>query len=270
MRMNSLRPNNQLRHRRRGMFPWGLLLVGLIGSAVVGANTLSSGMISGALLSTGKPLWRAEASISSSLSNLALHFRFKQGLINENRELKERIEELELSRVTSEALREENSSLLRLLNRTDNRRQIVGSVLTRPSRTLYDTFIVDVGLAEGLQSGAHVFAEGGVAIGTIGDVYEDTAIVSLYSTPGRVTDVYVGEDAIAVEATGRGGGDFEIRLPRGVEIVEGSPIVFSTLGGSGVLGVVEKVINAPADPFQTIFFSSPVNVQGLRMVMIDL
>src|SRR3989338_10075145 len=96
MRMNSLRPNNQLRHRRRGMFPWGLLLVGLIGSAVVGANTLSSVMISGALLSTGKPLWRAEASISSSLSNLAGHFRFKQGLINENRELKERIEELEL------------------------------------------------------------------------------------------------------------------------------------------------------------------------------
>jgi len=64
-----------------------------------------------------------------------------------------------------------------------------------------------------------------------------------------------------------GGGNFEVKLPRGVDIREGDVISFPAIN-TQIVGVVEKIKVKAADPFQTILFKSPVNIYELRFVEI--
>ena len=79
----------------------------------------------------------------------------------------------------------------------------------------------------------------------------------------------VGNEGTPAEAMGKGGGEFEVKLPRGIKVLKYEPIVIPTLG-IGIFGIVEEIITNPADPFQTILFTNPINIQSIQMVTIDL
>ncbi len=268
MKMNFLQQN---RRRGRGGQNSVRVVIGLLVVIIFffTINTLSLGSMSRILHSVGDPLWKGEASIVSGFSSFFSIFADKRALQEQNRALEEEVVALKLQTLSETVLRQENEELRALLNREDTTERIAAAILTRPNRTPYDTFIVDVGRKEGVSTDVRVFGPGGIVVGTVIEVYADTALISLYSTPGRVTEVVFGDDALTTEAVGRGGGDFEIRVPRGVEVTEGSPVYSPNLDG-GILGVVEEVISLPADPFQTVLFDLPVNFQTLRLVLIEL
>jgi cell shape-determining protein MreC len=69
---------------------------------------------------------------------------------------------------------------------------ILGSVRMRPPVSPYDTLVIDVGSVDGVSQGALVSGEGGIPLGTINHLTEKTARVSLFSTPGRETEAWVG------------------------------------------------------------------------------
>jgi len=230
--------------------------------------------VSRLLHKVGEPIWKSQAGVVHVFGDAFTALRAKQALVSENKTLKENVQRLELSSIEIEVLKQENENLRKLLNRETSQELLAAAILTRPNRTLYDTFIVDVGRRDGVTQGAQVFGAGNIALGTVSDVYAGTSLVHLYSTPGRSTEVLIqqrkeGEGSFSVEAIGRGGGDFEIRIPRGVEVAEGGVIFSSELDG-GIFGKIQEIVALPSDSFQTILFSSPVTIQSLRIVTIEL
>ena len=245
------------------------MIVGVLMVVIIGINHLTFGGVSKALHFIGEPVWKSQSGVVSMFSNMFVAIKSKQDLLHENESLHEEINRLGLMSIESEILRLENESFRQLLNRETSRDIVAGAVLARPSRTFYDTFVIDVGRRDGITKGARVFGTGDVAVGTVVEVYAHTSLISLNSTPGRSTEVLLGSELISTDALGRGGGDFEIRIPRGVEVAEGDPIFSPDLDG-GIFGVVEEIVALPADSFQTILFSSPINIQLLRLVTVEL
>ncbi|MBI2617855.1 rod shape-determining protein MreC [Candidatus Kaiserbacteria bacterium] len=269
MKTSFLRQSKESR-ARVGRIPRAFAVIGLLVLIILGVNYATFGGLSRVLHTIGNPLWKAQARAGGAVDGVFAGFKDKQSLREENKRLKEEIVRLTFSSISAEVLRHENEDLRRLLQREGEVERIAAAVLARPSRSLYDTFVVDVGRKNGVVMNARVFGAGDIVIGTVAEVYPSTSLVSLYSTPGRTTEIFVGDDsAISAEAVGRGGGDFEVKLPRGVEVTAGTP-VFSPLLQGGILGVVEDVVALPSNSFQTILFSSPVNIQSLRTVAVEL
>ncbi|NQV93067.1 rod shape-determining protein MreC [Candidatus Kaiserbacteria bacterium] len=240
--------------------------------AIILFNHLTFGGISRILHSIGVPVWKSQAGVFNVFQSVSLSIQDKKSLLAENERLRGEIVRLELASLGNLVIRKENEYFRQILNRDGSPELVVAAILARPNRTLYDTFIVDVGRRDGVVQDALVFGIGGVTIGSVDEVFAHTSRISLYSTPGRKTEVLLGDagtELVSVEAVGRGGGDFEMHIPRGIEVFEGHAVYSSSLGGS-IFGVIEEIITIPSDPFQTILFSSPINIQSLHVVSIEL
>ncbi len=106
-----------------------------------------------------------------------------------------------------------------------------------------------------------------IYIGEVSEVYPHISKIILYSTPGHKLSVVLGTNSVSVEAVGVGGGNFNIFLPREVEVKEGDVIIIPSIT-TNVFGIVEKVNFKDKDSFQTVLFKSPVNISELSFVEI--
>lgn len=174
----------------------------------------------------------------------------------------------ELQNATLTELQKENGELKRLLEMRISSSSLVAYVLKRPPFSAYDAFIISAGSKVGVKNGAKVFAIGNVLIGEIAEVSPTTSKVKLYSSYGEKYEVFIGPKNIQAAATGRGGGSFEVVLPRDVKIQEGDSITIPHLTTS-VFGIVRKIIADPARAFSTILFSQPINIYEQKWVEID-
>ena len=226
-----------------------------------------SGNISESLLRINLPLWHGENFLTEKFSIVSSFLKSKKTLIEENRFLVSRIEILETQLLSKNMMLEENNDLKELLGRSISPKGLLATVISKPNRSPYDTLLLDVGVEHGVALGDQVFAHEEVAIGRIGEVYSGISRVKLFSSPGEEIEVTIGSEHVGAVAHGRGGGNFEVTLPRGVDIKEGDVISFPSIS-TEVLGVVEKIQVTPADSFQTILFKNPVNMHELRFVLV--
>jgi cell shape-determining protein MreC len=157
--------------------------------------------------------------------------------------------------------------LKELLGRTVFTNTILGAVLVRPNVSLYDTFVIDIGAREGISVGDLIVVSGDTIMGTISEVYNTTSKVKLFSTPGEITRVTIGASAISADAEGRGGGNFQAKLPRDVDVEEGDSVIMPGITQK-LFGVVEKVVSNPTDPFKTILFKNPINSAEIEWVQV--
>jgi len=72
-----------------------------------------------------------------------------------------------------------------------------------------------------------------------------------------------------MEVAGRGGGNFEMIVPRDFTIVKGDVALLPGIFPY-VLGVVEIIISDPRDPFIKALLVSPVNIQELKFVEVEI
>lgn len=191
----------------------------------------------------------------------------KRSLIEENKMLQEKLAMLMHLQLKESLLREENIMLKTLLGRGEARHMVLATVLTRPNVSLYDTFIVDVGRTSSISKGDQVAVLGDFVIGTIEEVYRNSSLVTLFSAPGVKTNALIGPTKLLVIAEGRGGGNFEARLPHGIDIQKNDVIVLPNIN-TQVLGVVEEIIATPTGAFQTILFKNPINMAEVAFVQI--
>jgi cell shape-determining protein MreC len=198
---------------------------------------------------------------------VADEFLSKRALISKNNALEDRINSYDAQLTTLAELQEENTTLKVELGRTPAPTGVLANVLTLPNRSFYDTFIVDAGSAEGIKQNMVVYAFGSVALGTISAVDTHTATVELYSAPGRQTSGTATGSDVAVTLSGRGGGEYEVNLPRDVPFNVGS-IVAAQSTTDATLATIEKVITQPQDPFQRLLAKAPVNLQALKWVIV--
>lgn len=168
-------------------------------------------------------------------------------------------------------LQRENIELKAMLGRTGTSTPILAYIVKKPPFTAYDSFIIDAGTNNGVDTGDKVYAKGDVLLGEIVEVLGMSSKVKLYSTDGEKYNVFIadkdGAYNIQAPAVGKGGGAFEATLPRDVKIKEGDIVTIPNLKVS-IFGIVNKVIADPARTFSTILFSQPVNIYEQKWVFI--
>ena len=164
-------------------------------------------------------------------------------------------------------LRDENNKLKAELGRDEADKGALAHVLTLQNRSFYDTFVIDAGTAEGIMEGQTVYAFDSVALGTIARADDHSSIVSLYSAPGRETAGTAQGTDVAVTLTGRGNGEYEVRMPRDVHFDIGSMIAYQSMQTS-VIAQIERIVGDPRDPFQRLLAKAPVNLQALKWVIV--
>jgi cell shape-determining protein MreC len=198
---------------------------------------------------------------------IAQHLESKSALISKVNEQQSTLTAYDAEITTLRQLQNENAALKAELGRSTTNKGILAHVVTLPNRSFYDTILIDAGSAEGIHVGSVVYAFNSVALGTVSDVTDHTATVSLYSAAGRQTAGTAVNSDVAVTLVGRGGGEYEVQLPRDVPFSVGDMVSLQSVQVAS-LAVVEKIITDPRDPFQRLLAKVPVNLQALKFVVV--
>ena len=216
-----------------------------------------------------KPVVVFGNAVGEKIGLVGAFFDSKQALVQENQTLKLKLDENLADMANYSALVDENNKFKDMLGRmTVPNNFVLSAILTKPTESPYDTLMIDAGTNEGVVVGKTVFAFGNIPIGKIDTVYPESSNVVLYSSPGEKTDVVlVGQDAF-MQAVGRGGGNFDMILPRGFTLAVGTAVQLPGLNPY-VLGTVENIPSDPRNAFQEALLISPVNVQELKFVEVQ-
>lgn len=216
-----------------------------------------------------RPIIRVGNSIGEKFSSFGVYFVSKSSLETENENLRTQIMENNTRMINYDSVLAENLSLKEILERKGEERQmILSAILSKPNQSLYDTLIIDVGTNKGIKVGDMVFAFGNIPLGKISDVYSNSSKVVLFSTFKEKTQAVIGVENIFIEVVGRGGGNFEMIMPRDFILTKGDQVVLPGITPY-VLGIVETIISDPRDPFIKALLVSPVNIQELKFVQVE-
>jgi len=237
---------------------------------------LSSGVLlssSGKLLNLfGRPVWVVKNATVGKVENVLNFFRTKSSLLAENNKLKVDNSYLDFKMIDYKILKDENDQLKDLMGRLPNKHNfILANILTKPDLSPYDTIVVDAGISLGIKEESFVYANGNIPIGKVDKVYLKTSLIMLYSNPGQVTNGMIDGSENSVVLIGRGGGNFEIKVPQESVIEKGTMVILPNVNsvGSEVVAIVEEVISTKIDPYKKVLLRSPVNVQAIKWVEIE-
>jgi len=206
--------------------------------------------------------------IGEKFSNVGSVFRSKKSLTLENESLKSQILESQADRANYASVLDENLKLKEILGRAEGKNMILAGILSKPNRSLYDTLIIDAGTNQGIIVGQRVFAFGNVFIGQVAEADSNSSKVVLFSNPGEKTEVVISGKDVFMQAIGRGGGNFEMILPRDFILDIGTEVDLPGITPY-ILGNVATIISDPRDSFQKALLVSPVNIQELKFVQIE-
>lgn len=219
---------------------------------------------SGVFAPAGIVISRAEGQTASAFGSIGSYFLSKSTLQDENSRLKGEMELMRLSVIRTESLEEENAELRALLGRSArDDSAILTEVMIRPPTSPFDTMIIDVGRASGVEDGDTASVSGFI-VGSIARVDDRTSVLRLWSYPGNTFDIVIGEK-FSGRAEGQGGGSFRIRAPRDVPVVLGDIVSVPSINGM-LLGTVAAIDSNPENPFSDIYVSSPVNLRTVRFM----
>lgn len=216
-----------------------------------------------------QPFLNLSHNINSGLNNIKSYFISKKSLQKENEDLRFRLNDSEARMTNYNTVLDENIKLKEDWGRKiEYKNTILATILAKPNKSLYDTLLIDIGESSGLKNDALVFAHGYVPVGRISEVNDSTSKVVLFSTSGVKTEVVIsGQDSI-IEILGRGGGNFEMIIPRDFELVNGTEVHLPGLTPYTV-AKVETIISDPRDSLKKALLTSPVNIQNLKFVQIE-
>lgn len=241
------------------------LIVGAL--LVVFSFTPIGGFVSSGVYTAATPLMHVgDIAKESWTAKYSALFHEKETLVEENADLKAQLAAVSARLLDRNLLFDENMKLREMLGREmQDAVKVTARVLAGPSRTPYDTLLLDAGATSGVQVGDKISAGASAIIGEVSEVYGSSAKVILYSSPGQQVDVFLGEDRVPAVATGRGAGNFDIQIPRDISVSLGDPII---IPGSDIriAGSIERIDDDPNNPFKTILFKSPVNLYTLEWV----
>jgi len=214
-------------------------------------------------------LWKTQNYAGNLWGGFRNLVRSKKSLVDENTKLKEDLRVLSMKLLDRNLLFEENLDLKEAMGRSVLDRTVLASVLAGPGQSLYDTLIIDIGEDFGVEIGDEVLYAGNIMIGKVTEVLKRSSKVVLFSSPGELTDVLVGDEKITTTAKGRAGGNYEIRLPRDIAIAEGDVVLLPGITPR-IVGYVEYIDVKTSDPFKLILFRDVVDSRQVREVEVVL
>jgi len=216
-----------------------------------------------------RPILVLGNNIGEKLSNTGSYFYSKESLLLENRNLKSQLNEMSAVVSNHNSILNENLEIKEILGRMPAQASmILAGILSKPNRSLYDTLIIDVGTNNNIAVGQKVFAFGSVPIGRVAEVYANSAKIVLFSNPGEKTEVIIPDKNVFMQIVGRGGGNFEMILPRDFILEKGTEVVLPGITPY-TLGIVQTILSDPRDSFQKALLASPVNIFELKFVEVE-
>lgn len=188
-------------------------------------------------------------------------------VVDELRRVREENAALRIRAALYDEMRAERDRLYQRFGRTSETQGVIAHVLVSPARSPYDTFIIDAGSAHGIAVGNEVMFDTTLSIGVVEEVGAQGARVRLFSSPGVENQVSIGTSTAHMTAVGRGGGSFELEVPKDITVNVDDALM---LAGAqrGALGFVRSVESRDADAFQTVYAASPINLFETREVLI--
>lgn len=243
------------------------LVVGLVVLVFFSGKTFFN-TASSLFIPIANPFLHFGASIHTGINNLLPFLKTNGALIEENKTLKEALSDANGKLLTYNLLADENKALKESFHRGTVSAPLLASILARPSRSPYDTLILDVGLRDGVVMGDTVNAFETVAIGTITEVSTRLSKVTLFSAPGEKTNVRLEGAHVSVEIIGQGGGMFLFTLPREIAIMRGEMLILPGIN-QRVVGVVTKIEVPQNNPFQVVTAKLPINIFEIERVFIS-
>ncbi len=194
-------------------------------------------------------------------SNIGTAFKNKQSLEERIAFLEEENEKLKISKIAQSFV---DSQIADYALELEKKSQgMISKVLNRPPFSPYDTLLILKG-DHNIEVGDLAFIRG-VYLGEIESVESHTATVRLRSTSGQKTLVRVAD--IEIEAEGKSGGQFTIKVPKDSEIKNGDAVMVPNLDYS-LLGSVGQIVEDPLATFKTVYFSIPVAFQDMNFVSV--
>lgn len=225
-------------------------------------------ILGGIVHAIGRPIWYVERGFLKIAGGFLAAFREKSALSDENKTLKSKLSSLEVISIQNASLRKENEELQKAFGITDKNYFVFAKILSIIGTSPYDTFVISVGNKHGIEKDSSIYTLDGLVIGYVDVVYIGTSLARLYSTPGEEFAVLVGERELPAVAVGRGGGNFEIKLPRDLAVKKGDRIMMQD-ADHGVAGVVADIELDVTNSMQTILFRQPQNIFSLSKVLVS-
>lgn len=216
-----------------------------------------------------RPVFILGNNVGGKLSNMSAYFYSKKSLLIENNDLKNKLSLQEARMMNYNSVLDENLKIKEILSRKREKTDmILGNVLSKSNQSIYGTLLLDIGERDGIVIGQKVFALGNVPIGYIAETNINTSKVVLYSNGGEKTEAVISGSDTFMQIIGRGGGNFEMILPRDFIIEKGTEVVLPGINPY-IVAIVETIISDPRDSFQKAILVSPVNIFELKFVEVE-
>lgn len=240
-----------------------------------------------------KNFWSAGINFLDFYNNIFNIEKIKQ----ENRDLKQRVNELEVININSFQIEQENKFLRQALNINLSKDfdLILSDVVSK--NYSQDSILINKGKKHGIEVGFPVIAQEKVLVGKVEEVYENFSKVMLVSNKRNNFNVEIisgnwkdfisfpifmikekfnssnSSNSILCKATGKGNFKIELDLiPKEKEISKGDLIITTLLGDvlpKGLLvGHIIEVENVPTDPFWKVDLKLSFNLDDLRHVFV--
>lgn len=213
-----------------------------------------------------RPFFVLTNNIGTRMYNFSVLFNSKESLLKENQELKDELNNEKGKNSEYIALTRETEELKEILGRTDeNKDTALASILV--NNKILDTFIIDIGENQNIKEGDLVFAYGNIPVGYVSEVYNTSSKVNLFSKNKEKTNVLIQSKNIYIDLIGRGGGNFEIILPRDLILEKGENVLLPNID-TYLIAKVDSIISDPRDSFQKALLTTPININQLRFVQV--
>jgi|GEM_PF-2632088 len=211
----------------------------------------------------GTPFVNIASAITSPFSNIGNYFVSKNDLIKQIEVQKDEINDLRIRVIKVDILESENAELLSLKNEFVSSESMLAKILVSPSRSPYDTFVINKGSNEGVSNNQRIFYKD-MFIGNVIDVSSHTSVIKLLSSSGIETPVKISGKYEAT-AIGHGGGMITMTVPKDLP-VDVSDVVTYSGENNHIVGVISHVVLNEEDSLKVLYSALPISVNGLNFV----
>ena len=215
-----------------------------------------------------RPLWISENIISSPFKGIANFFKFKKSLIAQNLELQEELSLLKLKEIDYDILLKENQELKSEIGRYGDKNLVFSRVLSRPPRSPYDTFVIDIGSIQDIAPADRVYLSDNVIIGVVTTVTPGTSLVQLFSSGGNKQEATLSRTGASFVLEGKGGANFQLQVPKDTDILWGDTFLYPGINSS-IIGSVYYIDSNSQSSFKTAYIRTPGNVFQTKSVFVD-
>lgn len=215
-----------------------------------------------------RPFWILRNASTDTSSGFFGYLQRQQTLQKENELLRDELWAFKAKEIQYELLKTEYTDLKTLVNASSTTGTLLARVISKPPFTPYDSFVVDRGSNDGVSVGDRVFAHEALIIGTVTSVASDFSYVTLFSSGGENQEFVLSRTGNAVAVSGRGGGNFEIVLPKDFDITIGDTLLEPSYD-LGIVAEVYAVDESSQNSFKKIYARTPYSFSQIKSVLIE-